>query len=245
MLTPKQWLWAAAVFALTLLVRLPARWAAPLLPAGVQCVEPSGTLWSGHCARAGSPPLMLSDVSWTLQPWLLAVGRLGARARSGDPNAPLSAALRFGPGGRLAVRDLKGTVTIDSGLLPLFPESWTGTLALDVAAAELRAGMPQRIQGVLTASGLRQRASGEELGSYELRFDGRAAAGGNIGGTLRDIAGPLAVAAQLQIGPNGAYELAGTVQARNSASPDIAAAVAALGEPDAAGRRPFSLAGSF
>jgi len=244
MLTLRHWIWAAAVFLLTLAVRLPARWVAPLLPAAAHCVEPSGTLWSGHCARAGSPPLVLGDVSWALQPWLLAVGRLGARAHSADPNALLSAALRFGPGGRLEVRNLEGTVALGSGLLPLFPEGWTGTLGLDIAAAEFRGGRPQRVQGVLSASGLRRRIPGDELGSYQLRFDGRSGAAG-IDATLHDTAGPLAVDAQLQLGRDGGYELAGTVRVRDGASPQLAAAVAALGEPDAAGRRSFSLAGRF
>jgi len=245
MFTHKQWLWAAGLFLLTLIVRLPVRWVAALLPTAAHCVEPSGTVWSGRCARAGSAPFVLADVSWTLQPWLLLTGRLGAEVRSGDPNAPLSAALRFGPGGRLEVRDLTGSVAIGSGLLPLFPEGWSGTLGLDVAAAELRAGKPQRIRGVLTVAGLRQRSPEGELGSYELRFDERDSGAGDIGGALRDTSGPLAVAARLLLDHNGAYELTGTVLARGSAGPDLTEAVAALGAPDAAGRRQFSLAGSF
>jgi general secretion pathway protein N len=245
MFTRQQWLWAAALFVLTLVARLPVRWVAPLLPAVAHCVEPSGTVWSGRCARAGSAPFALTDISWTLQPWLLFTGRLGAQVRSGDPNAPLSAALRFSPGGRLDVRDLQGSVAIGSGLLPLFPEGWSGTLAADVPVAEFRAGAPQRIRGVLTVAGLRRRAPGGELGSYELRFDERDSGAGDIGATLRDTSGPLAVAARLQLSRDGAYELAGTVLARGSADSDLAAAVAALGAADASGRRQFSLAGSF
>jgi hypothetical protein len=245
MFTRRQWLWAVALFVLTLIARLPVRWVAPLLPAVAHCVEPSGTVWSGHCARAGSAPFALTDVSWTLQPWLLLTGRLGAQVRSGDPSAPLNAALRFSPGGRLDVLDLQGSVAIGSGLLPLFPEGWSGTLAAAVETAEFRASGPQRIRGVLTVAGLRGRAAGGELGSYELRFDERDSGAGDIGGTLRDTSGPLAVAARLQLGHDGAYELAGTVAARGSASRDLAAAVAALGAADTSGRRQFSLAGSF
>lgn len=242
--TRTQWLAAAALFALTLLVRLPLRWATSLLPAVVSCQDPSGTLWSGHCARAGAGLLTLSDVSWSLQPWLLPIGRVGARVHSADPNALLDGSLRFGPGGRFELRDLKGNVAIASGLLPVFPDGWSGTLALDIGAADFRGGAPQRIHGLLDASGLRQRAPSGELGSYQLRFDdGDASA--TIGATLRDTAGPLAVAARLQISHSGAYELTGTVMARSGASPALAAAIESLGPADAAGRRPFSLAGSF
>jgi hypothetical protein len=244
MLTRGQWLAAAALFALTLLVRLPVRWATSLLPGAVSCQDPSGTLWSGHCARAGAGMVTLSDVSWSLQPWLLLVGRLGASVHSGDPNAALDGSLRFGPGGRFELRGLKGSVAIASGLLPVFPEGWSGTLALDISAADFRDGAPRRIHGTLAAEGLRQRPPAGELGSYQLRFDDADTAA-NIGATLRDTSGPLAVAARLLISHTGAYDLTGTVMARSAASASLASAVAALGPADGAGRRQFSLAGSF
>ena len=243
--TRRQWLLAGALLALTVLVRLPARWASALLPATVQCLDPDGSIWSGHCARAGAGTFLLADVSWSLQPWRLLTGRLATQVRSGDPDATLQAGLRFGPGGRLEVRDLKGSVAIASGLLPVIPDGWGGTLRIDVAAADFSAGAPQRLVGVLDADGLRQRLPGGELGSYQLRFDAPAARSGAIQGTLRDTTGPLAVAARLQIAGNGAYELNGTVMARNSATPALAAAVESLGPADATGRRQFSLAGGF
>ncbi len=241
----RAWLLAATLFALTLLVRLPARWAAPLLPADLHCIQPSGSVWSGHCARAGSGTLLLKEVSWSLQPWLLAAGRLAARVRSADPQAPLEGELRVGPGGRVELRRLRGSVALGSGLLPVFPEGWSGRLVLDIAAADFRAGIAQRIEGVLGADGLRQRPPGGELGSYQLRFDPAGGRASGIHGELRDTAGPLAVAARLGIGADGAYELSGTVMARAAASPALAAAVASLGPADARGRREFSLAGSL
>jgi hypothetical protein len=243
--TRRQWLAAGALFALTLLVRLPLRWVAPLLPATVHCLQPSGSVWSGHCARAGAGGLLLGDVSWSLQPWLLPIGRLAAQVRSDDPNARIEAGLRIGPGGRLELREIKGNVAIASGLLPVFPDGWSGTLVLDVGAAEFRNGAPLRIVGVLDASGLRQRPPGGELGSYQLRFDEAAGRGTSVQGTLRDTGGPLAVAARLQIARDGDYELGGTLMARAAASPALAAAVAAVGPADGSGRRPFSLAGRF
>ena len=243
--TRRQWLAAGALFALTLLVRLPVRWVAPLLPATVHCVQPAGTVWSGHCARAGAGALMLGNVSWSLQPWLLLIGRLAAQVRSDDPDARIEAGLRIGPGGRLDLRGLKGHVAIGSGLLPVFPDGWSGTLVLDVSAAEFRNGAPLRIVGVLDASDLRQRPPGGELGSYQLRFDEAAGRGTLVQGTLRDTGGPLAVAARLQIARDGDYELGGTLMARAAASPALAAAVEAVGPADASGRRQFSLAGRF
>lgn len=243
--TRRQWLAAAALLALTVLVRLPVRWVAALLPAPAQCLDPSGSVWSGHCARAGAGTLLLRDVSWSLQPWLLPTGRLAAAVRSADPDAPLEGSLRFGTGGRFELRGLKGSVAIGAGLLPVFPDGWSGTLQLDLETADFVNGAPQRIVGVLDADNLRQRPPGGELGSYQLRFDPGAGTGAGVQGTLRDTSGPLAVAARLQIAANGAYELGGTVMARGSASAALAAAVESVGPADATGRRQFSLAGSF
>ena len=245
MLTRRQWLGALALFALTVLVRLPVRWVAPLLPAEAHCMAPSGSIWFGHCARAGAGALLFNDVSWTLQPWLLLTGRLGAHVRSADPDTPLECGLRYGPGGRVELRELKGSVAIGSGRLPVFPDGWSGTLLLDLSSVDLRADVLERIVGVLDADGLRQGARAAELGSYQLRFEQTSGGASGVQGTLRDTSGPLAVAAHLQIGRNGAYELSGTVMARPAASASLGAAVAALGQPDASGRRQFSLAGSF
>jgi general secretion pathway protein N len=238
-------MWAAGLFLLTLIVRLPLRWVASALPAAIQCEIPSGTIWSGHCARAGSAPFLLSDVSWSLRPWLLFTGRLGATVHSGDARAPLQADLRAGFGGRIELRDLQGSIAIGSGLLPLFPDGWSGTLHLEISEAKFRDARPQRILGVARVTDLRRRGANGELGSYQLQFHDADDAGGTIGGDLHDTAGPLAVSAHLVLAPDGSYELSGTVLARNGAPADLAASVAALGAPDATGRRPFSLAGTL
>lgn len=243
--TRTTWLWAAGLFLLTLIVRLPLRWVAAQLPATIECEMPSGTLWSGHCARAGSAPFLLSDVSWSLKPWLLFTGRLGAAVRSDDARAPLQAEVRVGLGGRIELRDLQGSIAIGSGLLPLFPDGWSGMLHLDISAAEFRDARPRRILGVARVNDLHRRGLGGELGSYELQFHDADDVDASIGGDLHDTAGPLAVSAHLVLLADGSYELNGTVLARNGAPADLAASVAALGAADATGRRPFSLAGTL
>ncbi|GAB7528575.1 hypothetical protein PS3A_09840 [Pseudomonas sp. 3A(2025)] len=61
------WLAGALVFALTLLLNLPAAWALRLIdwPAGWQPEEVSGSLWNGRVQRAGA----LGPLSWQLRPW--------------------------------------------------------------------------------------------------------------------------------------------------------------------------------
>jgi hypothetical protein len=49
----------------------------------------------------------------------------------------------------------------------------------------------------------------------------------------------------LQLSPSGAYELDGTVAARDASSSDLQQLLQMLGPPDAQGRHVFSLAGTL
>ena len=62
---------------------------------------------------------------------------------------------------------------------------------------------------------------------------------------VRDAGGPLELDATLQLNHDPGYVLEGRVAARPSASPDIVDLLKYFGSPDAAGRRPFSLMGTF
>ncbi len=59
----RAWLWALLVFALTLLVELPARWL--LAPLPVPLAGISGSIWQGQAERLGD----LGPLRWQWQPW--------------------------------------------------------------------------------------------------------------------------------------------------------------------------------
>jgi len=62
---------------------------------------------------------------------------------------------------------------------------------------------------------------------------------------VHDTGGPAGAGCDLAAEPYPGYLLEGRVAARPSASPDIADLLKYFGSPDAAGRRPFSLMGTF
>ena len=64
-------------------------------------------------------------------------------------------------------------------------------------------------------------------------------------GKLRDLDGPLAVEGTLRLTPQPGYELEGLVAPRRGAPPEIVSSLPFLGAPDATGRRPFSVVGTF
>ena len=236
---------ALLLFLLTVLWRLPAAWVLANPTAGLECKSPSGSLWHGSCAELRVGPVTLDDVSWQLHPAALLALRLDADLRSADARAPGSARVSLGVGNRVSVTDLSADAPLDSGFLPLFPAGWSGALHLDLDSVDYAAGTITALHGTVSVQSLQQRSPPLALGSYVLQFADAPRADGIVRGTLRDSGGPLDVNGTLEIRAAGQYELNGTVLARDTADPEFGRSLQYLGAPDAQGRRPFSLAGSF
>lgn len=239
------WLAALLLFVITVIARLPASWALRAVPGSMACEGPTGSLWHGHCAQlqiAGTP---IGPIVWRLHALPLLIARLDAEVQSLDARLQGQARITLHPGGRVDARSLQAQLALSSNLLPGFPEGWQGKVHLQLAALGIEAGRLTALQGTVDIDSLAQLSPAMAMGSYQLRFDAPPKSAGTIVGTLRDTAGPLSVAGTVQYSAQGGYEIAGTVMARNDATPELAKAVEYLGEADAQGRRPFSLAGTF
>jgi hypothetical protein len=234
---------ACLVFLLTLLARLPARVLVPLLPAGVSCDAPAGTVWQGSCAALRASGVTLQEVSWTVHPLALLGLHLSATVASQDARAQGTAAVLVSSGERIEISGLSAQLPLQGGL-PVFPSGLAGTVQIAIGAANLSRGQLTALQGSVRVLQLRSEAQSADLGSFELRFPATAA-GGPIVGQLSDLGGPLSVSGQLRLMPAGGYELSGYVAARPDASGDVVQALQLLGPADAQGRRMFSLAGSL
>ncbi|NIF29615.1 general secretion pathway protein GspN [Pantoea sp. Tr-811] len=76
------WLWCALVFAVTLLVQLPAAWVARAV--GLPLVDTSGSVWQGQARQLGP----VGPLQWSVQPWRLAAEtRLGFQGQGWRLNA--------------------------------------------------------------------------------------------------------------------------------------------------------------
>ncbi|HTW73650.1 MAG TPA: type II secretion system protein N [Steroidobacteraceae bacterium] len=234
---------AILVFVATLLVRLPASVLMPLLPAGIGCEMPGGTLWQGSCARLRYGSLSLSGFSWKLHPAALLRLRVSAELSSEDPRARGHTQVELTRDGGIHLQALSAQLPLQGGLR-LFPQGLAGTLQIAVQDARLRHDQLLALQGSIRVLQLRSEDEPADLGNFELQFP--AAAGtGPIEGQLHDLGGPLSVSGQLRLLRGGGYDLSGWVAARPQASPDLIQALQLLGPPDAQGRRMFSLAGSL
>jgi hypothetical protein len=233
-----------AVFALTLLVRLPAAILSWLLPGSVTCESPGGTLWHGGCAEVRSGALSLADVRWTLHPLSLLRAQAALDVESNDARARGSAQLTLHVNGDMDIATLNASLPLEGGLVPV-PAGWSGVLDLGIERASVRGGHIAAMQGALTARSVHMDRPSADLGSYELKFP--AALGGNAPmlGTLRDLGGPLSLSGQLQLRRDGNYELDGTIAPRDGAGADLQKILDLLGPPDAAGRHPISFAGTY
>ena len=233
-----------AVFALTLLVRLPADLVAWLLPHSIACESPSGTLWHGGCAEIRSGAAAIADVRWTLHPLSLLRAQAALDVDSNDPRARGGGHVTLHVNGDLDVAALNASLPLEGGILPA-PSGWSGVLELGIDRASVRGGHVAAVQGTLTARSLRMAQPTEDLGSFELKFPTAPAGDAPMLGTLRDLGGPLSLAGQLQLQRDGSYELNGSIAPRDDSSAEVQRALNLLGPPDASGRRAVSFAGSY
>jgi general secretion pathway protein N len=233
-----------AVFALTLLVRLPAQILSWLLPRSVACESPGGTLWHGSCAEVRSGTLALADVRWTLHPLSLLRAQPALDVDSNDPRARGSAQLTLHMNGDLDIATLNASLPLAGGIVPV-PSGWSGVLDLGIDQASVRGGHIAAIQGTLTARSLHMNQPEADLGNFELKFPAAPVGDAPILGALRDLGGPLSVTAQLQLRRDGNYELDGTIASRDASNAELEKFLNVLGPPDAAGRRVVSFAGTY
>jgi len=232
-------------FAAIVLARLPASW---LLPTGgptLSCASVEGSLWSGYCSGLEVRGVALGDLTWQLHPVRLLAGELAAHVDVEHPPATSAQAdVQIGLGGTVEARNVTALLPLDPALLQGIPPTLTGTLHLDLALVRVTSkGVVSRLEGRIEASDLVD-SSGyvTPLGSFAVTFPGGA---GEPTGDIADVGGPLAVQGKLHLTPQPGYELSGYVTPRQSATPALISSIQFLGSPDAQGRRPFALSGTY
>jgi hypothetical protein len=109
--------------------------------------------------------------------------------------------------------------------------------------AELQHGIITQLQGRIEARDLEDSSGANTpLGSYLVTFPGGS---GAPTGKLHDLDGPLALEGTLRLTPAPGFELEGLIAPRPGAPPELVNNIRFFGSPDASGRRPFSVSGTF
>lgn len=231
----------AAAVLLTLLVRWPLSWTIGWLPDTVQCANPAGSIWRGRCATLGAGPVRLGETSWQLRPLGLLRGALAATVQSRQGPDWLKADVELRLGGRRVARNVAAELRLGEGLLQQNAMGLRGQLQLQLPRLVLDDRIVREIEGRITARRLTQGSNrAASLGDYELVFPA-----GSLQGELRDLGGPLGVTGTVTLTDEPGYVVEGLVTLRADTPPALARSISMLGTPDAAGRRPFSLAGTY
>jgi general secretion pathway protein N len=234
---------AVLAFAVIFLARMPAAWLIPAGGAHDACASVDGSLWSGVCNGLTVERTPVGDVTWRLLPLRLFAGKLAAHITVTRGAATLHADAEAGFGQHIALRRLLADLPLDPAIVPGLPATLSGRAHLDLPLVRLEHGLVTELIGRIEAHDLEDHSGrSTPLGSYVVNFPGGV---GEPTGKLRDLAGPLAVEGTLRLTAQPGYELEGLIAPRAGAAPELVNNIRYLGSPDAAGRRPFSVAGTF
>jgi hypothetical protein len=230
-------------FVLVLLVRFPARWISPLLPHGLHCQQLEGSAWRGSCAGLTVNGGALGDLTWDWHALQLLRGRFDLGLDLTNQGNYVRGDVALGFGGALHGRDLTVDLPLTSALVSSLPAGAHARLLANLSRIEWTGKFLSELQGELKIQDL-VGSQGVAFGNYQATFGPNTGADAPSG-VVHDTGGPLALDATLQFNHDPGYVLQGRVAARPSAAPDINDVLKYLGSPDASGRRPFSLAGTF
>jgi general secretion pathway protein N len=242
-------LFGVLVFAGIVVARLPASWVLPDPKTGVSCADADGTIWSGTCTGLTVQQQQVGDLSWEVHAARLLAGKLNADIVITRPTGSAQGNVEVGFDKNVSARDVKLDLPIDREVVAALPpnlQSLRGKIHAELAHVRLKGQTLKAIEGVVEGHDLQdgEGSNAQRWGSYSLTFP--PSTSGDPLGQLRDLGGgPLAVEGTLRLTPEPGFDLEGLVTARPTASPELAKDIQFLGSPDAQGRRPFSLAGTF
>ncbi len=240
------------VFAGIVIARMPVSWVFPGPSAGVSCTDIDGTVWTGSCTGLTVPALQqqpLGDLSWEVHAARLLSLKLNADVVLTRPTGAVQGNVEAGLNKSITASRVKADLPLDEQLTASLPPNLhglRGKLHAELNQLRIEGNALKSIEGVVEAHDLTETEDGttQRWGSYSLTFP--PSTGGDPVGQIRDLGGgPLSVEGTLKLTPEPGFDVEGLVAARPTASPDLAEDLKFLGSPDAQGRRPFSLAGTF
>ncbi|MGA9851564.1 MAG: type II secretion system protein N [Gammaproteobacteria bacterium] len=247
----REWRWWLAGiigYLVFLLATFPAvyavAWLQKHLP-DIQLAGVSGSVWSG-----AAQDVALKGQSWGALQWHFDwrapfTGRLGYRLQLHGPDVVLQGKLAARNAGKLLLQDIQGQIQISrlEPWLPLPSGSLNGTLQLQLARVVLTQGRPIMADGVVNLNDLSLNwPQPATLGSYQLKLQTQVK--NDIRGNLLDTSGPLMVQGNLNLAPDGRYEISGTLASRDPANTSVNNLLHYL-PTDASGSHPFQFNGQW
>jgi len=233
-------------FAATIIVLLPARCITPLLPPVVSVGSLDGTLWRGSTDSLAVNGRYLGALRWRLRPLHLLRGRLALDIDFNRADGRARGRVELGFGNRFETRDLTASLPLAAFAGSIAPAGWAGTVDAALPLLSLRPGRVPLIEGTVDVRSLvAPPPNGAPIGSYRLTFVASSTQDEQLVGQLQDLEGPMQVTGTLSLAADRSYVVDGLVAPRAGASDAVIQTLQFLGAPDAQGRRPFSVAGTY
>ena len=241
------WLLGAVAYLVFLAATFPAQYLADhmakKLP-GMQLDGVSGNLFAGSATAVRYQGTPYGAVDWGfdwLAPLTLSFGyRIHLHAEDRD----LRGRVDFGFN-RIVLKDLEGRIPVSAlnAVLPLPPDSMTGTLVPHLEQVTIKSGRLTSAKGELDLDeAILKWPAAATLGSFRALL---APAAEGIQAQLSDVASPFKLNGALSLTPGGAYHLYGTLGARDPGDAATRNLLAGLGNPDSTGQYPFDFKGQW
>lgn len=245
-----KWLLGAVLaYALFLVATLPASVLSKSLASrGIVASSFDGSLWSGRATALRAGVLNLGDVQWQIRFLPLFTGRLAVDLSSKQDNGYFTGRLALLITGSVVLSDVSASLPLQT----LFgnggmPGGWTGILQARFERIQLDNRWPAEAMGSLDVIDFTGPASEpSNIGAYRIAFPADGSNDQQLLGTLNSRDGAaLGVVGTLTLKADRNYQLDTFISTRTNTPASLAKLLEGLGTPDANGRRPFSLAGSF
>lgn len=234
---------AIVAFLATLTLFLPASLISGSLPANVTTGAITGTLWNGAADAVIVDGRPVGNVQWTVHPTRLFRGQLAVDAALTGNGSQAQGQFALASGQKLDVANLAARWPLAELPIRAVPRGWTGQIEVAAPLLRLDKGAIVDLRGTVDLRNLRQKEV--EVGSYKVTFDQAPSPEGQLLGRFESLEGPLDVSGTIQLGADRSYVIDGLVAARADAPQRMAEQLRYLGAPDAQGRRPFSVSGTY
>ena len=235
----------AAVFVAVGIATLPASLVVGRLPPDLSLTGVGGSVWHGGADSVRVRAVELGALRWDVDLQALLHGRLEYTVDLQRTDGYLRGRIGATPGGTLLAHDLQLALPVGALSPASGANGWRGNLTGTVRTARVEAGWPTMLVGSFEVAHLLPPGSALEVGSYTFEFAPGAGTPAKLIGLVREHEAPLMVRAQLAVTRERSYVLEGEVTPRPQAPAEVVRAIAFLGAPDAAGRRPFTITGTF
>lgn len=237
---------AIAAFLLTLVLFLPATLIAGRLPPNVATGTLSGTLWNGGADAVTVSGRLLGAARWKVLPLQIFRGRLAIDAELVRPDGVARGRCALGLRRVVELSNVEAHWPIGELPVRALPPGWSGVIQATAPTLRLDDGALTAVTGSIDILNVREPGpNGVALGSYHLTFDDDSRQGDKLVGQIQDLQGPMEVSGTLTLGADRNYVIDGLVAARSGAPAGMVERLRYLGSPDAEGRRPFSVAGTY